>query len=80
MNFDADNVVLEIIRNKIYDSDKTQKYKPFNKRNTIWFVTEQINAMKYDIARILKDNDVSEELINNIVDELSQTQSNIEEL
>ncbi|WP_342388134.1 helix-turn-helix domain-containing protein [Salinicoccus bachuensis] len=80
MNFDADNVVLEIIRNKIYDSDKTQKYKPFNKRNTIWFVTEQINAMKYDIARILKDNNVSEELINNIVDELSQTQSNIEEL
>lgn len=80
LNFDADNVVLEIIRNKIYDKDKTSKYAPFNNENAIWFSTEEIRHSTYEITRILKENDTTNELINDIETYLTEVRFNIEEL
>lgn len=80
LNFEKDNVVLEIIRHKIYDKDRTSKYLPFTIESSIDFSIKELSYFSYDITRILKENDVNTDLINDIENQLKESRFHIEDL
>lgn len=80
LNFDADNVVSEIIRNKIYDKDRTSRYLPFTSESSIEFATKELAFFSYDLTRILKENNANITLINDIEMQLTEARYNIEKL